>query len=450
MAEFDRADVVIIGGGVVGCAIFRRLALAGLKPLLLERGDDILSGASKGNSAILHTGFDAPPGSLEVACMQAGYREYQAIRNRLNLPLVETGALVVAWNEEQLARLPAIVAQAHRNGVTDVVQISGEALRQREPQLAGDALGAVAVPGEHIIDPWSAPLAYALQGLAHGGRIRRGCTVSGGSFDGAWSLETERGRITAGLAINAAGNHGDLVEAICRESPFKVTPRKGQFVVFDKPAANLVKSIILPVPTERTKGIVICRTAFGNLLVGPTAEDQEARDVAEVDEATLAMLIEKGKEMLPGLADVGVNAVYAGLRPATQFKDYQIEAQPERSWITVAGIRSTGLTAALGIAAHVADLYSRHFKPLADAAPIWTPVPNLCEERPRPYLENGDDIVCHCEWVTRGEIAAALEGPLPAGDVGGLKRRTRAMMGRCQGFYCSANVAALAEGRIKL
>jgi glycerol-3-phosphate dehydrogenase len=448
MAEFDRADVVVIGGGVVGCAIFRRLALAGLKPLLLEKGDDVLSGASKGNSAILHTGFDAPPGSLEVACMQAGYREYNAIRNRLNLPLVETGALVVAWNEEQQAKLPAIVAQAHQNGVADVAEISAAELRRREPQLAPHALGAVLVPGEHIIDPWSAPLAYALQGLAHGGRIRRGFTVSGGDFNGGWSLTTERGRVNAGLVINAAGNHGDSVEAICRPSPFKVTPRKGQFVVFDKPAANLVKSIILPVPTERTKGIVICKTAFGNLLVGPTAEDQEERDLAEVDERMLAMLIEKGREMLPGLSDVGVNAVYAGLRPATQFKDYQIEALPDRRWITIGGIRSTGLTASLGIAAHVADLVAKHFHPMEEAAPIWTPVPNLCEERPRPY-QIGGEIVCHCEWVTRGEIEAALEGPLPAGDIGGLKRRTRAMMGRCQGFYCSANVAAIAAGKIE-
>jgi len=450
MAELDHADVVIIGGGVVGCAIFRRLALAGLKPLLLERGADILSGASKGNSAILHTGFDAPTGSLEVACMQAGYREYLAIHEKLNLPLMETGALVVAWDEAQAQRLPGIVAQAHANGVADVTQISAEEVRRREPKLASHALGAVHVPREHLIDPWSAPLAYALQGIAHGGRIRRGCKVTGGRFHGRWSLETEQGTVGAGIVINAAGNHGDTIEAICRPSPFKVTPRKGQFVVFDKPAATLIRSIILPVPTERTKGIVICRTVFGNVIVGPTAEDQEERDRAEVDHDMLEMLVTKGRELLPGLGDVGINALYAGLRPATQFKDYQIEAQPQRGWITVAGIRSTGLTAALGIAAHVADLYAKNFKPLAEAEPIWTPVPNLCEERPRPYMENGSDIVCHCEWVTRGEVAAALEGPLPAGDVGGLKRRTRAMMGRCQGFYCSANVAALVQGRLKL
>ncbi|HVZ01414.1 MAG TPA: NAD(P)/FAD-dependent oxidoreductase [Dongiaceae bacterium] len=451
MAEPDHADVVIIGGGVVGCAIFRRLAIAGLRPLLLERGADILSGASKGNSAILHTGFDAPTGSLEVACMQAGYREYLAIHEKLNLPLLETGALVVAWDAAQLERLSGIVAQAHANGVADVAQISADEIRRREPSLAAHARGAVFVPREHLIDPWSAPLAYALQGIAHGGRIRRGCAVAGGSFaNGRWSLETGQGAVTAGIVINAAGNHGDRVEAICRPSPFKVTPRKGQFVVFDKPAAQLIRSIILPVPTERTKGIVICRTVFGNVIVGPTAEDQEERDLAEVDHDMLEMLVTKGRELLPGLAGIGVNALYAGLRPATQFKDYQIEALPDRAWITVAGIRSTGLTAALGIASHVADLYSRHFKPLADAEPIWTPVPNLCEERARPYIEKGSDIVCHCEWVTRGEIAAALEGPLPAGDVGGLKRRTRAMMGRCQGFYCSAQVAALAQDRLKL
>jgi glycerol-3-phosphate dehydrogenase len=450
MAELDHADVVIIGGGVVGCAIFRRLAIAGCKPLLLERGADILSGASKGNSAILHTGFDAPTGSLEVACMQAGYREYLAIHERLNLPLMETGALVVAWDDAQMQRLPGIVAQAHANGVADVAEISRDEMRRREPGFAGHALGAVHVPREHLIDPWSAPLAYVLQGIAHGGRVRRNCAVTGGKFHGGWSLETEQGTIETGIVINAAGNHGDRVEAICRPSPFKVTPRKGQFVVFDKPAAQLIRSIVLPVPTERTKGIVICRTVFGNVIVGPTAEDQEERSLAEVEHDTLEMLIAKGRELLPGLGEVGVNALYAGLRPATQFKDYQIEALPDRSWIAVAGIRSTGLTAALGIAAHVADLYNKHFTALTEAEPIWTPVPNLCEERPRPYIENGSDIVCHCEWVTRGEIAAALEGPLPAGDIGGLKRRTRAMMGRCQGFYCSANVAALAEGKVPL
>ncbi|MDY0883804.1 NAD(P)/FAD-dependent oxidoreductase [Dongia soli] len=449
MAEIDRSDIVIIGAGVVGCALFRRFALMGLKPLLVEAGGDILSGASKGNSALLHTGFDALPDSLELTCMQAGYREYLEIREHLNLPLVESSALVVAWDDEQLTKLPEIVAKAHRNGVGDVREIGRDNLRRREPHLADTARGAVLVPGEHIIDPWSAPLAYVHQGLAHGGRIHRRCRVTGGDFNGDhWRLETTNGEMAAGLVINAAGNYGDIVEAICRTSPFKITPRKGQFVVFDKPAAALAHAIILPVPTERTKGIVISRTAFGNLLVGPTAEDQEDRALAEVDQAMLQHLIAKGTEMLPALAQQTVNAVYAGLRPATQFKDYQIDFLPERHWITVGGIRSTGLTAALGIAQHVAALYQQRFDGTTTTRPIWTPVPNLCEYRERPYqTPAGGDILCHCEWVTRQEVEQALAGPFPAGDLGGLKRRTRCMMGRCQGFYCGAEASRLADER---
>jgi glycerol-3-phosphate dehydrogenase len=449
LTDTNHAQVVIIGGGVVGCAIFRRFSLAGLRPVLLEAGGDILSGASKANSALLHTGFDAPPGSLELACMQQGYREYLGIREKFNLPLVKSGAIVVAWNEEQLQKLDDIVAKAHTNNVTDVARIEREQLRRMEPLLSPKALAGVHVPGEHIIDPWSAPLAYIHQGLAHGGIVLRNCRVTGGSFNGVWHLETSQGEVTADLVINAAGNQGDIIEAINRPSPFRITPRKGQFVVFDKPAARLVKAIILPVPTERTKGVVICRTAFGNVLVGPTAEDQEDRVHATVDQDALHQLVARGIEMLPGLANVDVSAVYAGLRPATEFKDYQITAQPDRRWITVAGIRSTGLTGALGIAQHVAGLYAASFGRLNEVEPIWTPVPNLCEESPRPYQSPlGADIVCHCEWVTRGEIETALTGAFPAGDVGGLKRRTRAMMGRCQGFYCSAHVMAMAGEKI--
>lgn len=439
-----RFEVAVIGGGVVGLAILRRLAMAGLDCILLERGADILSGASKGNSALLHTGFDAPPDSLELACMKAGHAEFLDIRDRLNLPLLETGALVVAWTEAERDELPRIAARAHQNGVADAVPIDGGEVRRREPQLSASALGAVLVPREHVIDPWSTPLAYAHQALAHGATIRRGAEVLGGDFAaGRWRLETAAGPIEAEIVINAAGNFADLVEEIARPSPFAVKPRRGQFVVFDKPAAALARSIILPVPSERTKGVVLFRTIFGNLAIGPTAEDVDERETASCDSETLARLKQRALEILPALDGVGVNATYAGLRPATERKDYVIEALPERSWITVAGIRSTGLTAALGIARHVEGLYAAHFGALPSAPePIWTPVPNLAEHLPRPYMAGGE-MICHCELVTREEVAAALSGPLPAGDAGGLRRRTRAMMGRCQGFYCSAHVGAM-------
>jgi glycerol-3-phosphate dehydrogenase len=258
------------------------------------------------------------------------------------------------------------------------------------------------------------------------------------------------GPLRARVVVNCAGNYGDLVEAIARPSPFTIRPRKGQFLVYDKPAHDLVRSIILPVPTARTKGIVITRTVYGNLLVGPTAEDQDERRIATIETATLEHLARIGETILPGLARAPITTAYAGLRPATQFKDYQIEAVPERHWITSSGIRSTGLTGALGIARRAANLYAEHFGPLAPLNdPVWPSLPNLAEALPRPYMQPGrSEIVCHCELVTRDEILAALEGPLPAGSLGGLRRRTRCMMGRCQGFYCSRRVMELAAPHI--
>jgi glycerol-3-phosphate dehydrogenase len=445
-------DVAVIGAGVVGCAIFREFVLAGARTIILERDSDFLNGASKGNSGLLHTGFDTQPGTLEAKCVKAGYRKYCELHGRLNLPLRKTGAVVIAWTEGEVAKLPAIVEQARANGV-DVRLLSAAELRAEAPDLNESAQAGVLVPGESVIDPWSAPLAYLLQGIANGGEILRNAEVSGGSrSDSRWSLSLADKRIiNASVVINCAGNYGDLVEAIARPSPFHIRPRKGQFVVFDKTALGLAPRILLPVPSARTKGVVVGQSAFGNLIVGPTAEDQDERRIATVEEATLAALVAEGSRIVPALARHAITAVYAGLRPATQFKDYQIEALPRERWITVGGIRSTGLTACLGIAEHLRGLYEDHFGALGSReAAVWTPAPNLAEDLPRPYQQNGrSTIVCHCELVTEGEIEAAFGGPLPVSTLGGLRRRTRCMMGRCQGFYCTRRISELAAGRIR-
>ncbi|GHB21504.1 NAD(P)/FAD-dependent oxidoreductase [Salinicola rhizosphaerae] len=444
--QIEHYDVAVIGGGVVGCATARRFALEGARVLLLEKGADILSGASKANSAILHTGFDAPSGSQELACMQRGYAEYREIAQRLNLPLLETGAMVVAWNDADEAKLDAILAQAHANGVEDVVRISRDAVRQREPALSSQARGAVWVPGEHVIDPWSAPLAYLQQAMANGAHVWRGATVEGGAFDGkTWTLLTTLGEVRSTEVINCAGLFGDHLErALLGEASFTIHPRKGQFVVFDKAAAAMLSSIILPVPNERTKGVVLTRTIYGNLLVGPTAEEQEDRDHASLDEAILDSLVADAITKVPALEGMPITATYAGLRPATEQKAYRLKDRPEANWITLGGVRSTGLTAALGLAEHAFACYRQRRATTPIGSPVWPAVPNLAEHLPRDWQQPGyEEIVCHCELVTRREIEAALESPLPPGNIGGLKRRTRACMGRCQGFYCGARVAEL-------
>ena len=445
------AEVAVIGGGVVGCAVARRMALEGALVVLIEKAADILDGASKGNSAILHTGFDAPVGSLEWACVQKGYDEYLAIHDSLNLPTLKSGALVAAWTEEEEAKFEEIMKKGQDNRVDDLKLLSRAEVLALEPNLSQNVRAAIAVPREFVIDPWSTPLAYLRQALGNGGRALFNAEVIGGEFDGTlWRLNTARGQVRARYVINCAGLYGDILDHNtlgCSE--FTIKPRKGQFVVFDKSAAKLARSIILPVPTERTKGIVLFPTIFGNLVVGPTAEDQESRDDASVDQDNLNKLRLQAIEKLPDLAKIPVTATYAGIRPATEKKEYRVVQDANRNWISLGGIRSTGLTSALGLAQHVhALLLEQGARFSAISKPAIPYTPNLAEHLPRDWQTPGyGEIVCHCEMVTEREIKAAMQGHAPAGNLSGLKRRTRATMGRCQGFYCSARLAELTKGQ---
>jgi glycerol-3-phosphate dehydrogenase len=444
----ERFDAAVIGAGVTGVATARRLALDGRRVLLLEKGADILSGASKANSALLHTGFDAPEGSLELRCMQQGYADYCALAGSMNLPILKTGAMVVAWTAAQEAALSDILATAHRNGVTDARLLSASEILGQEPRLSPLARAAVLVPGEHVIDPWSSFHGYGQQILAAGSTIQRRTEVTAGQFDGLlWQIETTAGPFHATHVINCAGLYGDRIDALfLGHTDFTIKPRKGQFVVFDKAAARLLSAIILPVPDARTKGVVLTRTIFGNLLVGPTAEETEDRNRATVTRPELDMLLARAVEILPALRDMPVTATYAGLRPATEFKEYRIRHEASRNWVTVGGIRSTGLTASLGIARYVAELLGSAPGPSPPPPPH---MPNLAEHLPRDWQTPGyGEIVCHCEMVTRREIETALNGPFPPGDLGGLKRRTRCAMGRCQGSNCMGRIEELTRGRL--
>ncbi len=452
--QTDQYDIAIVGAGVVGCAMARRFTLEGARVLVLEKALDVLDGASKANSAILHTGFDAPPGSLEQACIAAGYAEYLEVAESLSLPILKSGAMVIAWTEDQLRALPSLIEKAHRNGVLDARALGREEILNREPHLSDDLLGGFEIPGEYLIDPWSSAHAYIFQALANGAELMRGAEVLGGTFgpDG-WMLNTSVGKLHARQVINCAGLYGDVVdERLVGAKDLTVTPRKGQFVVFDKAASKLVSSIILPVPTKTTKGIVVCRTIFGNVLVGPTAEDQESRTDSSTEREKLVDLRTKGVKMLPGLELCEITAAYAGLRPATEFSDYQIHHHTDKAYVSVGGIRSTGLSAALGIARHVAALLQQagyRFTPLK--LPALPQTDRLSDYHPRDWQQpGGDGIVCHCELVTRREIEQVLNGPMPPGTLQGLKRRTRATMGRCQGFYCTAELAEMTRGKLKI
>ncbi len=442
----DVFDVAVIGGGVVGSGIFRQFALEGAKTLLIEGANDILEGASKGNSAILHTGFDAPPDSLELQCVKDGYAEYMKIKDELDLSFRNTGAVVVAWTDEQLNKLGAIRDKGLGNGVRELDLLDAAQLHAREPNLSAEAKGAILVHGESLIDPWRAPLTYLRQGIAAGGKTAFSHEVTGGHHTGEyWELETSRGTLRARTIINAAGLYGDVVDRIKGAEDFKIIPRKGQFIIFDKTAFDLIGTIILPVPTKITKGVVVTPTVFGNILVGPTAEDQESRTDSRTVEETLKDLLEKAYAIVPALRDHKITATFAGLRPASDEPHYRVMVNEAKNWITVGGIRSTGLTASLGLAKHISKLHDTRYTDTPPVPPLVT-TPNISEFARRDHEQEGyGRIVCHCEHVTEREIREALRGESGAGTWGGLKRRTRAGMGRCQGFNCAADVARIIE-----
>ena len=449
------ADVVVIGAGVVGTAIARTLARYALDLVLVDAAPDIGTGTSKANTAILHTGFDAKPGSLESRLLSQGSVLLRAYAEAAEIPVERTGALLVAWTPEQAAALPAIEENARRNGYLAVRPLGAAELYLREPQLGPGALGALEIPDESIICPWTTPLAFATEAAGAGVRLVLGAAVTGVTSDaGSHQVVTTRGGLRCRWVVNAAGLGSDEVDRMFGGGGFTIRPRRGELIVFDKLARTLIRSILLPVPTGRTKGVLVAPTVYGNVLLGPTAEDVKDRCDTATTASGLGSLLAAGRRILPGLAGEEVTSTYAGLRAATEHPDYQIRVDAERRYACAAGIRSTGLSASLGIAEHVVGLLAEAGLSLRPrpAGPVPVPVmPYIGEAGVRPYRDAEriaadpayGQIVCHCERVTRGEIRDALASPVPPADLGGLRRRTRAMNGRCQGFYCAAAVSRL-------
>jgi glycerol-3-phosphate dehydrogenase len=445
-------DVAVVGGGAVGCAVARELSLRGAHCVLIEAGPDVGAGTSKANTAILHTGFDAKPGSIESRLVARGYELLSEYAARVGIPNARLGALMVAWTSEQNEALAGVRAKAAENGHRDTRLVELEELYAREPNIGSGAEGALEIPGEGLVCPFTATLAYATEALGAGCELILNAAVtdvrpSGGGHE----IDTARGPVRAAHLVNAAGLRSDEVNAMLGHSNFRVTPRRGELIVFDKLARGLVNHVLLPVPTEKTKGVLVSPTVYGNLLLGPTADDVEDKTDRSTTATGLESLMEAGARILPRLENHEVTATYVGLRAATEHSDYQLTARPDQRYVCAGGIRSTGITGSLAIAEWVGEALADAGLDL-DSEPAETSIrmPNIGEFGSRPYQEAeriaGDPdcgrIVCFCERVTRAEIDAALGSPIPPADADGLRRRTRALMGRCQGFFCGAEVAS--------
>ncbi len=353
--------------------------------------------------------------------------------------------------------LPGLQAKAEANGYDACRLVTAEQVYDAVPDLGEGALGGLTVPGESIICTWTTNLALATDAVRRGAVLLRGHRVEAvrlpehGADDTI--VVTTRGEVAARWVVNAAGLGADHVDAMFGHDRFTVTPRRGELFVFDKLARPMVPTIVLPVPSSRGKGVLVSPTVYGNVMLGPTSEDLADRTATGTSEEGLAFLVEKGRRIMPALLDEEVTATYAGLRAAIDADDYLIDLDPARHYLLVGGIRSTGLTAAMAIAEHVTGMLATAGLDLTPRADLPEPprMPNLGEAGLRPY-QDADRIaadpaygrvVCFCERVTAGEVRDACSSTIPPADLDGLRRRTRAMNGRCQGFYCGAQIRSL-------
>jgi len=316
------------------------------------------------------------------------------------------------------------------------------------------------VPGKAILCTFTIPLALATQAFVNDVILKFNFPVKNIYCKNNITtiIESDKDKVHCRYVVNAAGIYGDVINAMFGHNEFTITPRRGELIVFDKFSRSLVNHIILPVPTPTTRGVLVSPTVYGNIIVGPTAENLVDKANTATSNNGLQTVLQKAYEIVPALMQEEITATYAGLRPATEHADYQIFLHKSQKYVCVGGIRSTGVSASLGIAEYVCELLENaglslkekeHFKPVK--------MPNIGEAALRPYqcaemIANNPDygkIICHCERVSLGEILDATQSEIPATSIDALRRRTRVLQGRCQGFNCKGAIVSIMEKKTK-
>ena len=457
-ADKQPYDVAIVGAGVVGCAIAYQLAQYQLRVIMIDRAFDVGEGTSKGNSAIIHTGFDAVPGSLESQLVTSASRQWPQLAENLKIPFKQVSASMLALNEVQLAQLPALREKALANGVNDVELLSADETRRLEANVSPAVLGSLSIPRESIVDPFITSIAFAEVAIGNGADLALGLEIVD-AVDLDAPVKTLVGqdgvRIAARYVVNSCGLWSRKFVDVYGGEPMDLNPRRGQFVIYDSDCSHLINRILLPIPTQETKGMLVAPTIFGNLLAGPTAEDLPAGDnhATQTTASGLRQVRENSISMCPALADHSVIATYAGLRCNCAQGSYWIRFNDaHKGIVTLAGIRSTGLTASISIAQHVVDGMGKQCglplvrNPEAKNSrrdtrwPGWWRRPYDDPLRVKNHPEYGR-IVCSCENISLGEIRDAVKESFGMATLDGLKRRTRVLTGRCQGFHCCVTAA---------
>ena len=458
MTFLPRTEVLIIGGGIIGTAIARELAKYSSQVTLVEREVDLSFGTTKANSGIVHSGVHDRPGTLKARFCVRGNQLYPLVAAELDVLYKKNGALIVARNQEELADLDRLRKNGLTNGVPEVIQLTKEELLHLEPALSPELAGGLLVPSGGIVVPFDLAYALAENAQANGVRIAVQTEVTEIKDCGVeFLVETDQGRITSEYIINATGLSGAKVAEMIGDEPFKIRPRKGEEYLLDKKYEGLIKRTIFPLPTPVSKGVLVIPTVDGNIMLGPTAQ----QDVALDDLATSAVgwnrILQEVSTLFPGFKASDLISSFAGLRAVPDGDDFIIApSKQSHRFINVAGIASPGLTAALGIAEYVVELLKESglkLQPKRDFNPHRRQIRlrNLgVEERAQIIKEDARyaSIICRCELVSEGEIREAIKRG--ATTVDGIKLRTRAGMGRCQGGFCTPKIIQILSEELQI
>lgn len=446
-------DVFIIGAGVIGCAIARELSRYEAKICVAERCSDICEGTSKANSAIVHAGYDAPTGSRKAEMNAAGNEKMEALCRELDVPFRRIGSLVICMEEERLPELQKLYDRGAANGVKALRLLNREETLEMEPGLSEEVKGALYAPTAGILCPFELTIALAENAAANGAEFRLNTEVTDVFREGeGYTVRTNQGDFRTRMVVNAAGVYADVIHNMVSGEKLHITPRRGEYCLLDADAGGLVRHTIFPLPDRKGKGILITPTVHGNILLGPTAVDIEDKEGIDTTGEGLETVLGSAGRYLKELPARKVITSFAGLRASEDGREFILgEAKDAPGFFDAAGIESPGLSSVPAIGEFLAEAVRKRGG--------WKRKENFQSRRKgiRKFLELNPEeqqellrenpaygtIVCRCEKITEGEILEAIRRPLGATTLDGIKRRTRAGMGRCQGGFCSPRVLEL-------
>lgn len=437
-------DITVIGAGVVGCAIARELSRYDLDIAVIDKNEDVAEGISKANSGIIHGGYNEKKGTLKAKLNLEGNEMMDELASKLQFPFKRNGALVLAFSEDELKRVKELKTNGEKIGVKGLEILNKEEVLNLEKNINKDVLGALYVKSSGIVSPYEMTLAFGENAVENGVEFILGQGVVDIKKENEiYELSLEGGTtLKSKMVINAAGLGGGFLNNLVSEVKYEINPVKGEYCLFDKIAGTLCEKTLFQVPSELSKGVLVTPTVDGNLLVGPNAKSSKSIETSRegIDE-----ILDKSKKTMKDIPVDRVLNTFSGLRPKVSGGDFIIEeAKDAKNFINVIGIDSPGLTAAPAIAKYVVNLVSNNInlnekENFKETRTKMIRMSELSiEEKNKLIAKNPSygKMVCKCEFVTEGEIIDSIKRPLGATTIDGVKRRTRAMMGGCQGGGC--------------